>query len=124
MPEHLNGAKDLDRGRLESRTDRYVALPEKTRIYIESLHDDDVVRLALLTDLLREKGGVDRDGRPSIAKVRRGIEMAEAAELAGRWTKWLIIAAGAIAGGIVSLLALLDKLRSYLPHSGSGGPHP
>jgi hypothetical protein len=65
MPEHLNGAKDLDRGRLESRTDRYVALPEKTRIYIESLHDDDVVRLALLTDLLREKGGVDRDGRQS-----------------------------------------------------------
>ena len=124
MPEHLNGAKDLDRGRLEGRTDRYVALPEKTRGWVESLHDDDVTRLALLTDLLREKGGVDSNGRPSIAKIRKGIEMAEAAELAGRWTKYLIIAAGAIATGIVGLLTLLDKLRSYMPHAGTGGPHP
>jgi hypothetical protein len=123
MPEHLNGAKDLDRGRLESRTDRYVALPEKTRIYIEGLHDDDVVRLALLTDLLREKGGVDRDGRPSIAKIRKGLEMVEVAETAGRWTKWMVVTAGVLAGGIVAMLQLLDRIRAYVPHAGGGGSH-
>lgn len=111
---------DQDRGRLEAKTNKWDALPATNRELIEGLHEDDVIRLKLFTDLLREKGGTDRDGRPSIDKVRQGMEMVETVATMGRWSKWVFLAAVALAGGIVSFLALYDRIKGMF--TGGGRP--
>ncbi len=94
-------------------TDRWSALPDVTRKLVEGLHDDDVVRLGLLVTLLREKGGTDREGKPNIDKIRKGVEMAEAATTLGRWSKWVVLTAVAVFAGIAGLLTSLNQIGAY-----------